>query len=110
MNENNRGSISSIVKPLSGQENFEENVIVSVFLNFLGNVSFSYSTTNNPFDKLSAVSILSASLFPKFELSIILSTTMEISCFTFLFKLGKSSILRYFPSTLSFANPLFFVI
>ena len=31
LNENNLGSISSIVKPLSGQENFDENVIDSFF-------------------------------------------------------------------------------
>ena len=34
LNENNLGSISSIVKPLSGQENFDENVMLSNFLNF----------------------------------------------------------------------------
>ncbi len=40
LKEKSLGSISSIVKPLSGQENFDEKVIVSFFLNFLGNVSF----------------------------------------------------------------------
>ena len=64
LNENRRGSTSSIVKPLSGHENFEEKVIVSRFLNFLGNVSFSYSTTNNPFERFTALSTLSANLFP----------------------------------------------
>ena len=45
LKENNLGSISSIVNPLSGQENLDEKVILSRFLNFFGNVSFSYSTT-----------------------------------------------------------------
>ena len=107
MNENNLGSISSIVKPLSGHENFEENVIDSLFLNFLGSVSFSYSTINNPSDKFTAVSTLSANLFPKFEFKIILSTIIEISCLIFLLRFGNSSILRYLPSTFIFEKPLF---
>ena len=44
LKENILGSISSIVKPLSGQANFVENISFSNFLNFLGRVSFSYST------------------------------------------------------------------
>jgi len=32
LNEKSLGSISSIVKPLSGQANFDENIIFSVFL------------------------------------------------------------------------------
>ena len=107
LNENNLGSISSIVKPLSGQENFDEKVTVSRFLNFLGKVSFSYSTTRRPFERFTAVSTLSASLFPMLEFKIILSTTIDISCFIFLFKFGKSSILRYSPSTLILVKPLF---
>ena len=107
MKENNLGSISSIVKPLSGHENFEEKVTLSRFLNFFGNVSFSYSTTNKPFDRFTAVSTLSANLFPKFEFKIILSTTIEISCLIFLFKFGKSSIFKYSPSTLILVKPLF---
>ena len=107
LKENNLGSISSIVNPLSGHENFEEKVIDSLFLNFFGKVSFSYSTINNPSERFTAVSTLSANLFPKLEFKIILSTIIEISCFTFLFKFGNSSIFRYFPSTLIFENPLF---
>ena len=38
LKENNLGSISSIVKPLSGQANLVENMIFSNFLNFLGKV------------------------------------------------------------------------
>ena len=44
-----------MVKPLSGHENLDENVTDSNFLNFFGKVAFSYSTTNKPFDKLTAV-------------------------------------------------------
>ena len=80
------------MNPLSGQENFEENVIDSIFLSFFGIVSFSYSTTSKPFDRFNAVSILSANLFPKFCLIIIRSTIIDISCLIFLFKLGKSEI------------------
>ena len=43
----------------------------------------------NPLDKFTAVSILSASLFPKFEFKTILSIKTEISCLIFLSKLGK---------------------
>ena len=107
LNEKSLGSISSIVKPLSGHENFEENVIDSFFLNFFGKVSFSYSTISKPLDKFTAVSTLSASLFPRLELRITLSTIIEISCLIFLFKSGNSSILRYFPSTLILVKPLF---
>ena len=92
LKEKSLGSISSIVKPLSGQENFDEKVMLSFFLNFLGIVSFSYSAISRPSERFNAVSILSASLFPSLELKIILSTTTEMSCLTFLFKLGKSSI------------------
>ena len=35
LKENNLGSISSIVKPLSGHANFVENMSFSIFLNFL---------------------------------------------------------------------------
>ena len=62
-------------------------------LYFLGRVSFSYSTNNNPSDKLSDVSTPSANLLPNSLFKIILSTTIEISCFVFLFKSGKSSML-----------------
>ena len=107
MKEKSLGSISSIVKPLSGHENLEEKVIVSRFLNFLGKVSFSYSTTSNPLERFTAVSTLSANLLPRFEPRITLSTIIEISCLSFLFKFGNSSIFRYFPSTLIFLKPLF---
>ena len=89
LKENNLGSISSIVKPLSGHENFEEKVIESTFLNFFGKLSFSYSTTKRPLDKFKAVSTLSANLLPIEELITILSTIIEISCFTFLLRFGN---------------------
>ena len=78
LNENNLGSISSMVKPLSGQANFVEKISFSIFLNFLGNVSFSYSTNNNPFVMLVDVSIASASLFPKDSFNTILSIRIDI--------------------------------
>ena len=71
-----------MVKPLSGHENFKK-VIVSRFLNFLGKVSFSYSTTSNPLERFTAVSTLSANHYPKLEFKITLSTIIEISCFSF---------------------------
>ena len=40
MKENNLGSISSIVKPLSGHANFDENVNFSVFLNLANGLVF----------------------------------------------------------------------
>ena len=107
LKENNLGSISSIVKPLSGQANFDENITFSFFLNLAGIVSFSYSTYNKPFDKFRDVSILSANLFPKSEFNIILSTNISISCLTFLFNSGIPSISYIFPSILIFLNPLF---
>ena len=95
------------MKPLSGHENLDENVIDSLFLNFLGKVSFSYSTINRPSDKFTAVSTLSANLLPRFEFRIILSTIIEMSCLIFLLRSGNSSIFKYFPSTFIFEKPLF---
>ena len=74
LNENSLGSISSIVKPLSGQANLVEKINFSNFLNFFGNVSSSYSTKIKPFAKFIDVSIPSANLLPSDELSTILST------------------------------------
>jgi len=65
LNEKSLGSISSIVKPLSGHANFDEKIIFSTFLYFLGKVSFSYSIKINPSAKFKAVSTPSANLFPK---------------------------------------------
>ena len=92
LNENNLGSISSIVKPLSGHANLVEKINFSCFLNFFGKVSSSYSTKTKPLAKFTDVSILSASLLPKDELRTILSTRMDISCFIFLFNSGTFSI------------------
>ena len=107
MKEKSLGSISSIVKPLSGHANFVENINFSNFLNFLGSVSSSYSTNNKPFAILIDVSIPSASLFPKDEFKTILSTRIEISCFTFLFNSGTFSISYKTLSILTFLKPLF---
>ena len=81
-----------MVKPLSGQANFVEKISFSTFRYFFGNVSFSYSTNNKPFAKLTAVSTLSANRFPSDELITILSTNIDISCLTFLFNSGTLSI------------------
>ena len=92
LNENNLGSISSIVNPLSGQANFVEKIIFSIFLYCFGKVSSSYSINNKPFDKLIAVSTDPANLLPKEELITILSIRIEISCLIFLFNSGTLSI------------------
>ena len=84
------------MKPLSGHENLDEKVIESLFLNFLGNVSFSYSAISNPSDKFIAVSTLSANLLPKFEFNITLSTIIEMSCFIFLLNLEIHQYLNIF--------------
>ena len=39
LKEKSLGSISSIVKPLSGHANFVEKISFSIFLNFFGKVS-----------------------------------------------------------------------
>ena len=81
-----------MVKPLSGQANFVENINFSIFLNFFGIVSFSNSIKIKPFERFTAVSTLSANLFPKSEFNTILSTSIDISCFIFLFSSGIFSI------------------
>ena len=95
------------MNPLSGQANFVEKIIFSVFLNFFGKVSFSYSTNNNPFAKFFAVSTLSANLFPRDEFITIRSTRTDMSCLTFLFNSGTFSISYNLLSTLIFLKPLF---
>ena len=107
LKENNLGSISSIVKPLSGQANFVEKINFSNFLNFFGKVSSSYSTNNKPLDKFIDVSILSANLLPKDEFITTLSTRIEISCFIFLFSSGTFSISKRTSSIFIFLKPLF---
>ena len=107
LNENNLGSISSIVKPLSGHANLVEKINFSNFLNFFGNVSSSYSTKTNPLAKFTEVSMLSANLLPKEELKTILSINMDISCLIFLFNSGTFSISYNVLSILIFLKPLF---
>ena len=107
LNENNLGSISSMVNPLSGQANLVEKISFSNFLNFFGKVSSSYSTNNKPLAKFTDVSIDSANLFPNEEFKIILSTRTEISCFTFLLSSGTFSISYRISSIFIFLNPLF---
>ena len=54
-----------------------------------------------------AVSTLSANLLPNDAFRTILSTKTEISCLSFLFNSGTSSISYNLLSTLIFLNPLF---
>ena len=96
-----------MVKPLSGHANFVEKIKFSIFLNFFGRVSSSYSTNIKPLAKFTAVSTLSANLLPNDAFRTILSTKTEISCLSFLFNSGTSSISYNLLSTLIFLNPLF---
>ena len=84
-----------------------EKINFSIFLNFFGNVSSSYSTKTKPFAKLIDVSILSANRLPKDEFSIILSTKIEISCLIFLLSSGTFSISYKMSSIFIFLKPLF---
>ncbi len=59
-----------------------------------------------PLAKFTAVSTLSANLLPSFEFKIILSTKTEISCLSFLSKLGDFSISYKTLSIFIFLNPL----
>ena len=108
LKENNLGSISSIVKPLSGHANFVEKINFSIFLNFFGIVSFSNSTNIKPLERFTDVSTLSANLLPKVEFITILSTSIDISCFIFLFNSGTLSISYNSSSIFIFLKPLFF--
>ena len=85
LNENRRGSISSMVNPETGQANFEEKVS--------RDLSAIFSTYKIPLLSLSAVSTDCAKrvAIPSFIIS--LSTTTSILCLLFLFKFGSSSIL-----------------
>ena len=107
LKENNLGSISSIVNPLSGHANFVEKINFSNFLNFFGKVSSSYSTNKRPLDNWIEVSILSASRFPKVGFKTILSTSIDISCLIFLLISGTFSISYKTSSILIFLKPLF---
>ena len=96
-----------MVNPLSGHANFVEKINFSIFLNFFGKVSSSYSTNKRPLASCIEVSIPSASRFPKDEFRTILSTSIEISCLIFLFSSGTFSISYKTSSILIFLKPLF---
>ena len=70
LNEKSLGSISSIVKPLSGHANLVEKINFSNFLNFFGKVSSSYSTKTKPLAKFIEDSTLSANRLPRDELKL----------------------------------------
>ena len=84
-----------------------EKISFSIFLNFFGNVSFSYSTKIKPFAKFTDVSTASARRFPNEEFITILSTKIQISCLIFLFNSGTLSISYNMLSILIFLNPRF---
>ena len=93
LNENRRGSISSIVKPDTGQANLADSSSCSP-------VS-ALSTTTRPSAWPSAVSMLSASRCSRPGASTRRSTTSSMSCFCFLLSLGTSSSSYSLPSTLT---------
>ena len=86
LNENNLGSISEIVKPLTGHANFSENVKRCGFLSFdaISNIAI-------PSAKSNAVRKLSARRCSKPILIIMRSTTTSILCLNFLSKVVTSS-------------------
>ena len=105
LNENRRGSISSIEKPETGQAKRAENIIRS------GSVSsFSRSAssiTAMPSARASAVSKLSARRLARSGATTSRSTTTSISCFSFLSRAGASSISWNVPSILTRLKPRF---
>ncbi len=101
LKENRRGSISSMVKPETGQANRAENVMrscVSFFDRFGASVSSfdkglsAYSASAIPSASSSAVSKLSASRVAMSARTTRRSTTTSMSCLYFLSSLGASAI------------------
>ncbi len=90
LNENNRGSISGMVKPETGQANFDEKTICFG----LPSASFSsaYSMRAMPSASSSAVSKLSESRAARSGRTAMRSTTTSMSCFSFLSSAGVSAI------------------
>ena len=84
LNEKSRGSISSIVKPDTGQAKRAEKIVRSALSAF--------SAIASPSANSRAVSIESAKRVSKPGLTTTRSTTISISCFLFLSSLGASSI------------------
>jgi len=84
LKENSRGSISSMVKPETGQANLEEKVIRSPVSAF--------SAKHNPSARPSAISTESANRLPRPGRTTRRSTTTSMSCFFFLSRAGTSSI------------------
>ena len=82
LKENNLGSISSIVKPDTGQANLAEKMNCSAVSAF--------SAISNPSDRSRTVSIESANLASRPSRTTTRSTTTSISCLMFLSKVGVS--------------------
>ncbi len=99
LNENSRGSISSIVKPETGQENRAENVVRSPLS--------ASSAKTSPSARAKAVSKESASRVCSPSRTTTRSTTTSISCLKFLSSFGASSIRYSSPSIFMRWNPRF---
>ena len=98
-----------MVKPLSGHANFDENIIFFLFFCiFWVKFHFHIQQIIIHLIDLRAVSILSASLFPIDEFNTILSTTIEISCFIFLFNSGKFVNFIIFSVDFNLLKPFFY--
>ena len=101
---NNRGSISSIVKPDTGQANLAEN---TVRWPPLPGLASAFSAMAMPSAKPSAVSRESARRDWMSSRTTTRSTTTSMSCLTFLFIAGTASISYSVPSTFTRWKPFF---
>ncbi len=90
LNENRRGSISEIVKPETGQANFDEKVMRFAWP--LSSRSSAYSITAMPSASSRAVSSESANRAAMSGRTTIRSTTTSMSCLNFLSSAGASSM------------------
>ena len=105
LKEKSRGSTSGIVKPDTGQANFEEKMMR--LGSPLGSFSSAYSMTAMPSASSSAVSKDSASLAPMSARTTMRSTTTSMSCLSFLSRVGASAISWYSPSIFRRWKPRF---
>ncbi len=101
LNEKLLGSISSMLTPQSGQAKF--------LLKFICSPPCT-STVKSPSESCSAVSMESASRDESPLLTMSLSTTISMSCFTFLSSSISSESSYKFPSMRTRTYPLFFAL
>ena len=97
LKEKSLGSISSMVKPETGQANLAEKIVRSP-------VSASSATTS-PSLSASPVSRLSARRAPRVGDTTTRSTTTSMSCLRFLSRAGAASISQVSPSILTLVKP-----